>query len=154
ELDALVKLLRDPHRVARPEPQPARRVLLEGRRDVGQVGALRAALLLDLEHAISRAFEIAEERVRLILRLDLELGVFLTLDPALDAVEASQEMLVSGTLGELGVDRPRLDGDELADLLLAVDHEAQRHRGDAPRTDALLHLGPQERAEPETHQAV
>src|SRR5207248_10966035 len=57
-------------------------------------------------------------------------------------------------LRELDVDRPGFDRDELADLVLAVDDQAQCDRGDAAGPNALLDLAPQERAEPESDHAV
>ena len=63
-------------------------------------------------------------------------------------------MLGSALLGELGVDRPRLDRDELANLLLAIAHQAQRDRGDPPGADPLLDLAPKERAQPVADQPV
>ena len=63
-------------------------------------------------------------------------------------------MLLGLLLRELDVDRPRLDGDELADLLFAIDDQAERDRRHAAGADALLHLAPEERAQPVADQAV
>src|SRR5205085_7106136 len=68
--------------------------------------------------------------------------------------QARLEALLGARLGEEGVQGPGLDLDEAADLLLAVDDQAQRHRLDPSRADPLLDLAPEEGAEPEAHEAV
>ena len=106
ELDAFVQLLRDPHRGEGPHPQPARRVLLQGRRDVRRVGALGAALLLDAKDAVAGALELAEDRLRLRLVVNLELRVGFGGGCCGRTVEARQEVALGTPLGQLRVDRP------------------------------------------------
>src|SRR2546428_7620058 len=63
-------------------------------------------------------------------------------------------MVLGACFGQFDIDRPRLDGDELPNLVLAVDHKAKRDGRDAPGANPLLHLGPQERAQPEADEPV
>ncbi len=49
---------------------------------------------------------------------------------------------------------PVLLGDELLDLALAISHELQRHRLDAPGAEASPHLVPQQRADFVADEAV
>src|SRR3989442_593142 len=83
----------------------------------------------------------------------LDLGVGLGRRRFQWTVETGEKVSFACFLRELDVDRPRLDGDELAYFLLPVDHQAQRHRRDSTGADSLLDLAPQERAEPEPDQA-
>ena len=141
ELDAFIEVLRDPHGAARRKPQPAGGVLLERRGDVGRVRALRPALLLDPDDPIGRALELAQDVLGFGLGLDLKLDVGVRRTGVTSAaVEPGEEMCFGALLGQLGVDRPRLDRDELADLLLAIDHQPQGDRGDPAGADSLLHL--------------
>src|SRR4029077_3988113 len=116
-------------RAVRTVVQPARRVLLQGRRDVWQERALGPALLLDTGDAIGRALELAHELLRLGFRADHELRLVLRRFRAgrrlaAQAVEPSHEVLFRILLGQLDVNRPGLDRHELPDLLLAVAYEA------------------------------
>ena len=106
QLDAFVQLLGDAHRVAWPEAQAAGRVLLHRGRDIGQVRALGAALLLDAQHLVGRTLELAQLLVSLGLRAHLELGVLACRRRARRAVQPREEMLGGSLLGQLGVDRP------------------------------------------------
>src|SRR2546426_2316492 len=154
ELNALVQLLSDTHGVERPEAQAARCVLLEGGRYVRQIRALGAALLLHANDPVGRALQRSYDRIGLGLGLDLELGLWVGAACNVSrTVQASQETALVGKLGELDVNRPGLDRYELADLLLAVDHEAKGDRRNPSGPDSLLDLAPQERAQAEADQA-
>ena len=154
ELDSLIQLLGHAHGGKRAHPQAAGRVLLHGRRDVWRVRALGAALLLDADDAVARAFELADDLLRLGLVVDLELRVFLSRGRACGPVEPRQEVVLGALLGQLRVDRPRLDRDELPDLVLSIDHQSQRDGRHASGADSLLDLAPQERAQAEADQPI
>ena len=129
ELHALVELLGHAHRDVRAHSQPARGVLLQSRGDVRRIRALGAAPLLHPDNAIARAFELADDLVGLSLVVDLELLVARLGRRSERPVEPGMEMVLRSRLfGQLDVHRPRLDRDELANLLLTVHYEPQRDR--------------------------
>ncbi len=167
ELDTFVEVLGHAHGAAWRKTQPARGILLQRRGDVRQIGALGAALLLDADDLVARAFEPPHDLLGLGFGPDHDLGVGLGLAFSVrfavgvglgrfvaQTVEPSEEVLVGLLLCELDIDRPRLDRDELSDLLLAVYNQAQRNRRDPARADPLLHLAPEERAQSVADQTV
>ena len=106
ELDSLIQLLGHAHGGKRAHPKAAGRVLLHGRRDVWRVRALGAALLLDPDDAVARAFQLAQDLLGFGFVVDLELRVGLGRSRCGRTVEPRHEMPLGSFLGQLRVDRP------------------------------------------------
>ena len=146
EVDALVELLRDRHRLLRREAELAARLLLERRGDEGRRGVPAALAPRDgLDH-VARALE----------RRDQRLGFRLVRDRRLlapDLLERGHERRWERGR-EPRVERPVLDGDERLDLTLPVDDEPHGDRLDAAGREAPLDLLPEQGRQAVAHEAV
>ena len=156
ELDALIELLGEHHRLARGEAELARGVLLQGAR---RERSRRAALALAAAHRLDDELLLHDvlcdgHRLALVVQGDL-LAVFIRDGKplAIDLHEVGLEHCRL-RLAQLESDGPVLVRLEGLDLLLAVADQAHRHRLDAASREALAHLAPEERRQLVTDDAV
>src|SRR5262249_43971658 len=136
QVDTLIKLLRDRHRLLRREAELSRGLLLHARGDKRRCWLSRALFLLDGADFPVRVLEAIEKRIdRCSVRKLRVLTVRLK--------ERSIE--VDAVLGERAADRPILLGLERFNFLLAVNNESESDGLHATRGKPALHFVPKER---------
>src|SRR5262249_12300542 len=150
KLDAFVEPLRDAHRAGGLEPELARRLLLEPRRDEGGRGMAAPLLLLDLRDRPGRTLEAVQDLVD--PRAVVEFGRLADLLPVALGESRGEERRRARL--EPRLDGPVLLGHEDGDLPLAFDDDAHRHRLYASRGQPAANLVPEQRREPVAHEAV
>src|SRR5256712_6093823 len=139
EVDPLVELLGDRHRLLRGEAELPARLLLQGRGDERRhraPAALAARDRLDEEPGV---LERRHERAR---RVPVRQRHLLAVDLLQRRDELGRELG-----GEPRVERPVLDRDERLDLALAVHDQPDGHRLHPPGREPTLDLVPEERGE-------
>src|SRR5262249_28083738 len=119
QLDALVEVLCQAHRLPRPVAETARRVLLKCRRDVGRWDDLASPFPLDGNDAILGAIQLLHRGPGVGLGLQLQLAVGF----GETSHEAGLETLFLLLLGQDGVYGPGFLGCEGPNLILAVDDQ-------------------------------
>src|SRR5574341_985217 len=139
EVDALVELLRDRHRLLGGEPEPAPGFLLERRGDERRRRVPAALAPRHRLHDPPHAFERRHHGARRLLVRERRLL-------ARDFLERRHE-LRRAPAGEPRVQRPVLDRHERLDLPLPVHDQSHRDGLHAPRGKAALHLLPEQRRE-------
>ena len=139
DIDALIQLLRDAHRAARGHVQLAGRLLLERGGDERRGHGLFLLTALDAADRELVPGNRRHDRHRLFFGFQLGFAVLV-------AVKAGGEF--AALFGqELRVNRPVFLGDERADFLFPVDHQAGGNRLHAACRQPALDLAPQERGQ-------
>ncbi len=148
--DAFVQLLSDDHRALGLVAKLAAGFLLQGAGGERRVGVALTLGFLDVDDRPGRAVEILFDQGRLDagLQVDLFAG-------ALDQIGRKRRLARAvRTPGQLCLQRPVLDGNELQDLFFAIDHHAHGDRLNAPSGQAAPNLPAQERADRVADQAI